>query len=201
MNRKPDDVLARDERRSVGRLALVFWLGVCVVLAAVVVPTLGVAIDGGTGASAPSDRAMERPANATIERGGPAERRTERAAGIVERFFPGAEFSFDFDRGSGLDFEIGTDSIDVRFLGLGGDDGSQTGTISHGAIDEGVARSSGAGLCAAGLRGADSPLGLDVDAGNASVTAELASEPVESPNRTAALDPDAVVRSCSEATR
>lgn len=200
MHRKPHDVPSRDERRSVGRLALVLWLGVCVVLAAVAVPTLGAAIDGDTGASAPPDRAMERPANATTERGGPAEPRTERTEGIVERFFPDATFSFDFDRGSGLDFRVGTGSVDVRLLDLGGDDGRQTGTISHGAIDGGVARSSGAGLCAAGLRETDSPLAVDVDAGNSSVTADLASEPAGNPNRTAAIDPGAIVRSCANAT-
>lgn len=191
--------MSRIERRSFGRLAVVLWFGVCaVVVVGIGLSTLGAAgIDRSAGPSATAaDRAVQDRSDVSAEPGGRTAR-TGRAEGIIGSYFPGADFSMDFDRGSGLDVRLGTGSIDVSFFGLGGGDGRQTGTITHGAIDGGIARSSGAGLCAVGLQGDDSPVALDVDGENASVSADLASRPVDNETRTSPTEPGAVVRSCA----
>ena len=206
MTRKlPEDYRTGGEWRSIGRVALVLWTVLFSAILVVAVASFLGAAGGGTDASWPvvtDESTVRDPGSA--ERDARVSARTAAdangAKGIVERYFPGVDFSARLDGSSGLDFRLLTGSMDVRFAGLGGHDGRQTGAITHDAIDEGVARSSSAGLCAVGLTGSDAPVSLDVDPANDSVRADLASGPVEPSGTDGGESAAATVQSCRSGT-
>lgn len=184
--RLPEECRSGEGYGAVGRVAVVLWV-VC--FSAIVVVAAGSVLGSAGGVVGADERGA---ADGATVRGG----ELDHAEGIVERYFPGVDVSFDFGEGTGLDVGVSTRFVGVRLAGLGGDDGRQTGTISHGAIDEGVSRSSNAGLCAIGLTGEDAPVSLDVDAEDGSVRADLSSEPSERRGANAGQSAAETVSSC-----
>lgn len=121
--------------------------------------------------------------------------RIDSGVGLTDSLFPDANVTLDVDPRTGIDVDVSTGPVGVSLSGLGGNGTTQSGTISHEAVDEGVERSSNAGLCAVGLSGPNAPASFDVDGGNGTVSAEFNESRAE-PNDAQQVDPMAIVERC-----